>query len=78
MTALHWATQHGHHNIAELLIKHGADVHALSKFDKSAFDIAVDIQHAELIQLLQVCCVCGKHYRVVSEMLKMLNPLCVF
>lgn len=55
MTALHWAAQHGHHNVAELLIKHGADVHALSKFDKSAFDIAVDIQHAELIHLLQVC-----------------------
>ncbi|KAI2653088.1 GA-binding protein subunit beta-1 [Labeo rohita] len=53
MTALHWAAQHGHHNVAELLIKNGADVHALSKFDKSAFDIAVDIQHAELIHLLQ-------------------------
>ncbi|XP_016133361.1 GA-binding protein subunit beta-2a [Sinocyclocheilus grahami] len=53
MTALHWAAQHGHHNVAELLIKHGADVHALSKFDKSAFDIAVDIQHVELVQLIQ-------------------------
>ncbi|KAK7124401.1 hypothetical protein R3I94_018691 [Phoxinus phoxinus] len=53
MTALHWAAQHGHHTVAELLVKHGADVHALSKFDKSAFDIAIDIQHAELIHLLQ-------------------------
>ncbi|XP_051992637.1 GA-binding protein subunit beta-1-like [Xyrauchen texanus] len=53
MTALHWATQHSHQHVAELLIKHGADVHALSKFDKSAFDIAVDIQNAELIFLLQ-------------------------
>ncbi|XP_035385249.1 GA-binding protein subunit beta-2a isoform X2 [Electrophorus electricus] len=53
MTALHWATQHGHHKVAQLLIKHGADVHALSKFDKSAFDIAVDIQNAELVNLLQ-------------------------
>ncbi|KAL6457690.1 hypothetical protein MHYP_G00346530 [Metynnis hypsauchen] len=53
MTALHWATQHGHHNVAQLLIKHGADVHALSKFDKSPFDIAMDIQHAGLVSLLQ-------------------------
>ncbi|KAK3511539.1 hypothetical protein QTP70_009341 [Hemibagrus guttatus] len=53
MTALHWATQHGHHDVAQLLIKHGADVHALSKFDKSPFDIAMDIQHAELANLLQ-------------------------
>uniref|UniRef100_A0A8B9KUH7 GA-binding protein subunit beta-1 n=1 Tax=Astyanax mexicanus TaxID=7994 RepID=A0A8B9KUH7_ASTMX len=53
MTALHWATQHGHHNVAQLLIKHGADVHALSKFDKSPFDIAMDIQHAGLVNLLQ-------------------------
>ncbi|KAL2080744.1 hypothetical protein ACEWY4_024537 [Coilia grayii] len=53
MTALHWAAQHGHHNVAEMLLKHGADAHSLSKFDKTPFDIAVDIQHAELILLLQ-------------------------
>lgn len=53
MTALHWATQHRHRNVVQLLIKHGADVHALSKFDKSPFDIAVDIQHVELANLLQ-------------------------
>ncbi|XP_053468937.1 GA-binding protein subunit beta-2a [Ictalurus furcatus] len=53
MTALHWATQHGHHNVAQILLKHGADIHALSKFDKSPFDIALDIQHAELANLLQ-------------------------
>lgn len=54
MTALHWAAQHGHHGVAETLIKHGADVHALSKFDKTPFDIAVDIQNTELMLLLQV------------------------
>ncbi|XP_076864414.1 GA-binding protein subunit beta-2a [Brachyhypopomus gauderio] len=53
MTALHWATQHGHHKVAQLLIKHGADVHALSKFDKSAFDIAMDVQNVDLVNLLQ-------------------------
>lgn len=54
MTALHWAAQHGHHGVAEALIKHGADVHALSKFDKTPFDIAVDMQNTELMLLLQV------------------------
>ncbi|KAM4629985.1 GA-binding protein subunit beta-2a isoform 1-T5 [Polymixia lowei] len=53
MTALHWAAQHGHYRVAETLVKHGADVHALSKFDKTPFDIAVDIQHTELMLLLQ-------------------------
>lgn len=54
MTALHWAAQHGHQGVAETLLKHGADVHALSKFDKTPFDIAVDIQNTELMLLLQV------------------------
>jgi len=53
MTALHWAAQHGHHTVAEMLLKHGADAHALSKFDKTPFDVAIDIQHAQLILLLQ-------------------------
>ncbi|CAB1351067.1 unnamed protein product [Coregonus sp. 'balchen'] len=53
MTALHWATQNGHQRVAETLVKHGADVHALSKFDKTPFDIAGDIQNADLMLLLQ-------------------------
>jgi len=54
MTALHWAAQHTHHGVAETLVKHGADVHALSKFDKTPFDIAVDVQNTELMLMLQV------------------------
>ncbi|XP_077600074.1 GA-binding protein subunit beta-2a isoform X2 [Stigmatopora nigra] len=53
MTALHWAAQHGHHGVVETLLKHGADVHSLSKFDKTPLDIAVDIQNADLMLLLQ-------------------------
>ncbi|CAL8293077.1 unnamed protein product [Merluccius merluccius] len=53
MTALHWAAQHGHQGVVQTLLKHGADVHALSKFDKTPFDIAVDIQHTDLMLLLQ-------------------------
>lgn len=66
MTALHWAAQHGHHGVAETLIKHGADVHALSKFDKTPFDIAVDIQNTELMLLLQVRH--EPHIEVTSEL----------
>ncbi|TFK06640.1 guanine nucleotide-binding protein G(o) subunit alpha-like [Platysternon megacephalum] len=53
MTALHWATEHNHRDVVELLIKYGADVHAFSKFDKSAFDIALDRNNAETLVMLQ-------------------------
>lgn len=54
MTALHWATEHGHRAVAELLVKYGADTHAMSKFDKTPFHIAVDKGNTELMLLLQV------------------------
>lgn len=54
MTALHWAAQHGHREVAELLLRYGADVHCLSKFDKTPFDIAMDTSNTELMILLQV------------------------
>lgn len=54
MTALHWATEHDHRDVVELLIKYGADVHAFSKFDKSAFDIALDKNNPETLVMLQV------------------------
>ncbi|XP_017201382.1 GA-binding protein subunit beta-2 isoform X5 [Oryctolagus cuniculus] len=53
MTALHWATEHHHRDVVELLIKYGADVHASSKFDKSAFDIALEKNNAEILVILQ-------------------------
>lgn len=54
MTALHWAAEHGHREVVDMLVKYGADVHALSKFDKTPFDIAMDRHDAELVVLLQV------------------------
>lgn len=54
MTALHWATEHHHRDVVELLIKYGADVHAFSKFDKSAFDIALEKNNPEILVILQV------------------------
>ncbi|XP_017733234.1 PREDICTED: GA-binding protein subunit beta-2 isoform X3 [Rhinopithecus bieti] len=53
MTALHWATERHHRDVVELLIKYGADVHAFSKFDKSAFDIALEKNNAEILVILQ-------------------------
>ncbi|XP_027987509.2 GA-binding protein subunit beta-2 isoform X3 [Eptesicus fuscus] len=53
MTALHWATEYHHRDVVELLIKYGADVHAFSKFDKSAFDIALEKNNAEILVILQ-------------------------
>lgn len=54
MTALHWAVEHDHREVVEILLKYGADVHALSKFDKNAFDIALDKHNPELVAILQV------------------------
>lgn len=53
MTALHWATEHHHRDVVELLIKYGADVYAFSKFDKSAFDIAMEKNNTEILVMLQ-------------------------
>lgn len=76
MTALHWATEHGHRGVVELLIKYGADTHALSKFDKTPFNIAVDRGNTELMLLLQV-----KnnryYYQILRHNLK-LTSCCVF
>lgn len=55
MTALHWATEHNHQEVVELLIKYGADVHTQSKFCKTALDIAVDNGFDDLAEILQVC-----------------------
>lgn len=54
MTALHWATERLHQDVVRLLLHYGADVHASSKFDKSAFDIALEKNDADILVILQV------------------------
>lgn len=54
MSALHWAVEHSHRDVVELLLRFGADVHAQSKFCKNALDIALDNSSHELAEILQV------------------------
>lgn len=54
MTALHWATERLHQDVVRLLLRYGADVHASSKFDKSAFDIALEKNDTDILVILQV------------------------
>ncbi|XP_040899665.1 GA-binding protein subunit beta-2-like [Toxotes jaculatrix] len=53
MTALHWAPQHGHREVAELLLRHSSDVHCLNKFNKTPFDIVMDTSNTELMDGMQ-------------------------
>ncbi|KAJ9579497.1 hypothetical protein L9F63_004845, partial [Diploptera punctata] len=52
MTPLHWAVEREHVDTVELLLQHGANPHEVSKFDKSAYDIALDNNRHDIIQLL--------------------------
>ncbi|OCT56159.1 hypothetical protein XELAEV_18001265mg [Xenopus laevis] len=54
MTALHWATEHSHHDVVHLLIKSGADVSSHNKFGKTPIDIALDKNNHELLVTMQV------------------------
>lgn len=52
MTALHWAIEKGHKAIVRLLLKHGADVSIVSKFDRTPITIAALTGQVDLIQEL--------------------------
>ncbi|XP_032305069.1 GA-binding protein subunit beta-2, partial [Coturnix japonica] len=53
MTALHWAAEHNHWDVAELLVRHKGDVHATSMSDTSPFDSALDRSNLETLMILQ-------------------------
>jgi len=53
MTPLHWAVERGHVTVIECLLRHGANAHLESKFEKTALDIAADNGRTDILQLLQ-------------------------
>ena len=54
MTPLHWAVAKNQKECVELLLKHGANTEARSKFDKTPMEIASDNNNADLFEMLEV------------------------
>lgn len=53
MTPLHWAVEREHVDTVEVLLQNGANPHEVSKFDKTAFHIALDNNRHDIVHLLQ-------------------------
>ena len=51
-TVLHFACSGGHAEIAELLLKNGADIEAKTKYDLTPLNIACDSNHADVVRFL--------------------------
>ncbi|KAK2845131.1 hypothetical protein Q5P01_011790 [Channa striata] len=47
MSVLHRASEHGHGEVAELLLRRATDVHCPSKLDAAPFNISTDANNAE-------------------------------
>lgn len=54
MTALHWAVEKRHEKIVEMLLQHGADPNAVSKFGKSPLSIASEGGQVDLVRILML------------------------
>lgn len=54
MTALHWAVEKRHDKIVEMLLQHGADPNAESKFGKSPITIASEAGQVDLVRILML------------------------
>lgn len=54
MTPLHWAVEREHIETIKVLLQHGANPNCVSKFDKTAFRIAMENNRPDLVELLQV------------------------
>jgi len=52
MTPLHWAVESGDIACVELLLRHGADVETVSRFDKTPLEIASDRHYTDIYEML--------------------------
>jgi GA-binding protein transcription factor, beta len=52
MTPLHWAVEREFTNIVQILLSHGADPHAISKFRKTPYSLAQAHNNVDILKLL--------------------------
>lgn len=52
MSPLHWAVEKRHSKLVSLLLRHGADVTAMSKFDKTPITLAIETKQNDVFQEL--------------------------
>lgn len=50
---MHWAVERKCSRVMQVLLDHGADPNAMSKFDKSPITLALEHNRADLLKLLQ-------------------------
>lgn len=53
MTPLHWAVEREHAEVMAVLLEHGADPNAISKFNKTPISLALENDKYELLDILQ-------------------------
>lgn len=53
MTPLHWAVEREHVEVMHVLLEHGADANATSKFDKTPISLALEHDRLDLVDILQ-------------------------
>lgn len=53
MTPLHWAVEREHIEVMHILLEHGADANATSKFDKTPISLALEHDRLDLVDILQ-------------------------
>lgn len=53
MTPLHWAVEREHVDVMHILLDHGADINATSKFDKTPISLALEHDRLDLVDILQ-------------------------
>lgn len=53
MTPLHWAVEREHVDVMHILLDHGADTNATSKFEKTPISLALEHDRLDLMNILQ-------------------------